>query len=98
MKASKNGMKEKILDKKIEALIAIGAATASNCIPCFEHIYENAITSGITPAEIKRALDIATQVKTGAHVAITKTVNELVGEEETRDLPCKPSANKACRC
>ena len=98
MKKAKNEMKEKTLDEKTEALIAIGAAAASNCIPCFEHIYENAITSGITLAEIRRASDIAAQVKMGAHRAITNTVNEYVGEEEPRDLPCQPSANKACCC
>jgi len=91
-------MKEKILEEKTEALIAVAAATASNCIPCFEQIYEKAITSGITIAEIKRASDIAAQVRTGAHTAIADTVSELVGDKETSDLPCKPSANKPCCC
>ena len=59
MKPVKNGMEKPALDAKTETLIAIGAATASNCIPCFEHIYEKAITSGITSAEINRAADAA---------------------------------------
>jgi len=99
MKPVKNRIKETILEGKIENLIAIGAATASNCIPCFEHIYEKAITSGITLAEIRRASEIAGQVKAGAHIAITSTVSELVGdEEETGDLPCRQMANKSCGC
>ena len=48
---------DRVLEDKIENLIAIGAATAANCIPCFEHLYEKAINSGITLAEIKRASD-----------------------------------------
>ena len=43
------------LMEKADVLIAIGAATAANCIPCFEHLYEKAVTPGITAAEIKRA-------------------------------------------
>ena len=96
MKPVKNGMKEPALDAKTETLIAIGAATASNCIPCFEHIYEKAITSGITSAEINRAADIAAQVKKGANAALTNTVSELIGDKETHDFPCTPAANKSC--
>jgi len=86
----------KNLEDKIENLIAIGAATAANCIPCFEHLYEKAINSGITLAEIKRASDIAEQVKKGAHIALKNSVNELIGIEETHDLPCNQTANKSC--
>ena len=84
------------LQDKTEILIAVGAATASNCIPCFEHIYEKAITSGVTLEEIKRASDIAAQVKKGAHIALTNSINELIGTEERHDLPCGETANKSC--
>jgi alkylhydroperoxidase/carboxymuconolactone decarboxylase family protein YurZ len=87
---------EQVLEDKIENLIAIGAATAANCIPCFEHLYEKAITSGITLAEIKRASDIAGLVKKGAHIALTNSIHELIGIEETHDLPCDQTANKSC--
>ncbi|MEJ2727956.1 MAG: carboxymuconolactone decarboxylase family protein [Deltaproteobacteria bacterium] len=87
---------EKVLEDKIESLIAIGAATAANCIPCFEHLYEKAINSGVTLAEIKRASDIAGLVKKGAHIALTNAINELIGIDEIRDLPCDRQANKSC--
>ena len=96
METAKVRTEEKILLDKIENLIAIGAATAANCIPCFEHLYEKAINSGITLAEIKRASDIAGQVKKGAHIALTNSINELIGIEETHDLPCDQTANKSC--
>ena len=96
METAKVRTEERILRDKIENLIAIGAATAANCIPCFEHLYEKAITSGITLAEIKRASAIAGQVKKGAHIALTNSVNELIGIEETHDLPCDETANKSC--
>ncbi len=96
METSKVKTEEKILQDKIENLIAIGAATAANCIPCFEHLYEKAINSGITLAEVKRASDIAGQVKKGAHIALVNSFNELIGIEESHGLPCGQTANKSC--
>ena len=98
MKTATAKTKDQVLEDKIENLIAIGAATAANCIPCFEHLYEKAVNSGITPAEIKRASDIAGLVKKGAHIALSNSVNELIGVEETDDLPCGQTANKSCCC
>ena len=88
--------KAMVLEDRIENLIAIGAATAANCIPCFEHLYEKAINSGVTLAEIKRTYEIAGLVKKGAHIALTNSINELIGIEETHDLPCDRIANKSC--
>ncbi len=87
---------DRVLEDKIENLIAIGAATAANCIPCFEHLYEKAIHSGITLAEIKRASDIAGLVKKGAHIALTNSINELIGIEENQKFPCESTAKKSC--
>ena len=98
METAKTITQEQVLEGKVESLIAIGAATAANCIPCFEHLYEKAINSGITLAEIKRASDIAGLVKNGAHIALTNSINELIGIEETHDLPCDRTANKSCCC
>ena len=98
METTNANTEEKVLQDKIENLIAIGAATAANCIPCFEHLYEKAINSGITLAEIKRASDIAGLVKKGAHIALTNSVNELIGIEETHNLPCEQSSNNSCCC
>ena len=75
---------DRVLEYKIENLIAIGAATAANCISCFEHLYERAINSGLTLAEIKKASDIAGLVKKEAHIARTNSVNELIGIDEIK--------------
>jgi len=98
METTKAKTEEQVIEDKIENLIAIGAATAANCIPCFEHLYEKAINSGITLAEIKRASEIAAQVKKGAHIALTNSINELIGIKATHDLPCDQTANKPCCC
>jgi alkylhydroperoxidase/carboxymuconolactone decarboxylase family protein YurZ len=98
METSRAKAEEQVLEDKIENLIAIGAATAANCIPCFDHLYEKAINSGITLAEIKRASEIAGQVKKGAHIALTNSINELIRIKEAQDLPCDKTANKSCCC
>lgn len=98
-----SGMNDQIvdmnLDDKTESLIAIGAALAANCIPCFEHLYEKAITSGLTAEQIRRASDIAGQVKKGAHAAISNSINELIGNDEgVESSPCMQTTVKSCGC
>ncbi len=96
MRTAQVKSEETVFQNKIEILIAIGAATAANCIPCFEHLYEKAIGSGLKLAEIKRASDIAGQVKKGAHIALTNSINELTGIKKTRDLPCNQTTKNPC--
>ncbi len=85
-----------IFDEKVETLIAIGAATAANCIPCFEHLYEKAMTCGLTAEQIQRASDIAGLVKKGANAAISRSINELTGNKEIPESPCMQTAKKSC--
>ena len=89
---------KQVLEETTERLIAIGAAMASNCIPCFEHLYEKAITSGIPAEQIRRASEIAALVKKGAHVALTQSIDELIGSEKNQAFSCSPAADKSCRC
>jgi len=96
MEPGKDKIKERVLEGASEHLIAIGAAVAANCIPCFEYLYEKAITSGISEAEIKKASDIAAQVKKGAHTALSTCIDELIGSKEGRDLLCNQAVNKSC--
>ena len=91
-------MRETILEEKTETLIAIGPATAANCIPCLERLYEKDITSGITASEIKRTSEIATLVKGGAHTAISSTIDDLIGSEKVNRLTCGKTAAGPCCC
>ena len=89
---------EQILYDKMKTLIAIGAATAANCIPCFENLYEKAIGSGISSAEIKWAAEIAGQVKKGANIALENYVDEFIGIDKTRNLACGGTEKTSCCC
>lgn len=98
MKSAKEKTEAPLLDGKTETLIAIGAATAANCIPCFEHIYEKAVTSGVTMAEIRRAAELAEKVKNGAHMFLLNTVNELAGPACSGDSACEKTPKQSCCC
>jgi alkylhydroperoxidase/carboxymuconolactone decarboxylase family protein YurZ len=84
------------MDEKTKVLICLGSATAANCIPCFEHYYGKANVAGLTAKEIQEAVDLASQVKKGAHLAIKNRINDLMGEKKMFDLPCDRQANKSC--
>ena len=98
MESVKVKRNKQVLEEKTESLIAIGAAMAANCIPCFEQLYEKAITSGILTAEIRRASEIAARVKNGAHVALTHSIEELIGSDNNEAFSCNQAADNSCRC
>jgi len=84
------------MEEKTKILICLGAATAANCIPCFEHYFGKAKSAGLTSEEIQEAADLASQVKKGAHMAIKNCINGLMGQKREYDLPCDRKANSSC--
>ncbi|MCP3954453.1 MAG: hypothetical protein GY697_19890 [Desulfobacterales bacterium] len=76
-----NATKDIFNDEKTVTLICLGAATAANCIPCFEHLYEKAHQVGLTEKEIQGAAQLAAIVKKGAHLAIKSSIDELLGTD-----------------
>lgn len=69
------------MDKKTRNLISLGAAVASNCIPCFEHYYLMAECNGITRDEINAVVEIAEKVKNGAAIATKSFVCDIMNGE-----------------
>ena len=86
------------MDERTKLLVNLAAATAANCIPCFEHLFCEAEAADLTGEEIQKAVDLATQVKNGAHLALKNTMNDLMGLQEQHDLPCsgKPKSLGCC--
>ena len=87
-----------VLTDKVRVLIAIGAATAANCIPCFEHLYEKALTVGLTQSDIMEATDIAGKVKRGAHQALVNSIDELIGSGAAADAVGCIGDQQPCNC
>jgi AhpD family alkylhydroperoxidase len=51
----------------VEELVAIGAAIACNCEPCFKHHFREAINCGVSRGDV--ALAVATARKVKEHIA-----------------------------
>lgn len=52
-----------IFTEQVAELVAIGAAIASNCEPCFEFHFERARKLGVADADVRQAVDLAQKVK-----------------------------------
>jgi AhpD family alkylhydroperoxidase len=44
-------------------LVALAAAIAGKCRPCFAHHYQQELTLGIDPASIKEAIQLAKDIR-----------------------------------
>jgi len=84
------------MDEKTKNLICLGAATAANCIPCFEYHFGKAKAAGISYEEIQEAVDLANQVKKGAHLAMRNSIASFMGQEKEHSLPCDRQAGNSC--
>lgn len=84
------------MEERTNILICIGAATASNCIPCFEHFFGKAQEAGLTDEEIQEAVDLASQVKKGAHMALRNTISKFMNREKKYSMPCDRSTDRSC--
>ncbi len=84
------------MDEHTEIFIALGAATAANCGPCFEHYFSKAEKLGIGKEDIQKTVDIAVKVRGGAHMvmngSIQKTMTRKVKPVET----CCGSGTSCC--
>lgn len=84
------------MEEKTKLLICLGAATAASCIPCFEYYFGEAEAAKLTREEIQEAVDLASQIKQGAHLTLTNNISEIMGLEEQYDLPCRGPSESSC--
>jgi AhpD family alkylhydroperoxidase len=82
------------LNKKIEEMIALGAAYAVNCQPCMEVHRQKAIEAGLTNEEMAAAIKVAEAVKTGAHKKTMQFAGNLFGG--VKEERCCPVGSECC--
>ncbi|MGO9529859.1 MAG: carboxymuconolactone decarboxylase family protein, partial [Syntrophobacteraceae bacterium] len=51
------------MDEKTELLICLGAATAANCVPCFDYYFKKASVAAVTADEVRKAVELACKIK-----------------------------------
>jgi AhpD family alkylhydroperoxidase len=80
-------------------LVALGAALASNCIPCVEHHVVEARNAGLSNAEITEAIRLADKIKQVPAGKVLDAAAKLLGEmsPDAAASCCAPSTKgKAC--
>lgn len=82
------------MDKKTEEMIALGVAYGINCQFCMEYHKKKAIEAGVTEEEMRQAIRIGEQVKTGAAKKTKASAKKLFGE--IAEEPCCPPQSECC--
>ncbi|NLF07249.1 MAG: carboxymuconolactone decarboxylase family protein [Pirellulaceae bacterium] len=77
----------------VEELVAIGAAIACNCEPCFKHHFREALSHGVPRGDVALAVATARMVKEHIAEQVLKTAGEQLAA--ARDDGPKPGE---CRC
>ena len=67
------------MDMNTRVLIGLGAAVAANCAPCFDQYYAKALELKTNMEDIKAAVGIGGQMKTGGNLAMINRVQEIMG-------------------
>ena len=66
------------MDEKTELLICLGAATAANCVPCFDYYFKKAsVSRNYHQEEVRTVVELACKVKTGAGIVMKNSIAEI---------------------
>ena len=68
------------MNRRIEELVAMGAAAAANCHPCMDFHLAKCDELGIDREEVAAAVKVGLMVNHGAERAIRKKARELFGD------------------
>lgn len=88
----------------VEELVAIGAAIACNCDPCFKYHFREAMNLGVPRADVAMAVATARKVKEHIAEQMLKTAGEQlaaardVGPQPGACCCSKPFPNKGDKC
>jgi AhpD family alkylhydroperoxidase len=69
-----------IMEEKLKELIAIGASTTANCVPCLKYHYDKASEIGVSIDEVKEAIDVGRMIRRGAAKTWDKEAEKLIDE------------------
>lgn len=82
-----------VLEPRVRELVAIGAAIAANCEPCFRQHFAEARKLGITREEMAQAVSVAQAVKDSPAAAILELADKYLKEQ-----PIEAGAASSCGC
>jgi 4-carboxymuconolactone decarboxylase len=84
-----------LLNNRERELVAIGAALASNCIPCIEYHIQEARKAGLSHTEIEEAISFADKIRRVPADKVLKAASSLLAApiQETKEAPAACCAN-----
>jgi hypothetical protein len=85
------------MDEKTSVLICLAAATAANCVPCFEYYLKKARDLGLTSGDVLETAELASKVKNGAHLVMRLGIRDFLGQEASPN-PCAEGQAKSPWC
>ena len=68
------------LSKREQTLVSLGAAIASNCVPCIEFHIPGARKAGLSEIQIKEALQVADKIRRVPAQMVLQTAMSRIGE------------------
>ena len=83
------------LNKREQSLVALGAAIASNCVPCVEYHIPGAKRAGLSDTEINDAVRIADKVR---QVPARTVLETALARIETSPDGSADTAGSGCGC
>jgi AhpD family alkylhydroperoxidase len=83
------------LSARERELVALGAAIASNCLPCIEYHVPQARRSGLGDAEIREAVELADRVR---RVPADKVLRTAMANLDDPGPVRIGGADDGCRC
>lgn len=81
-----------LMTEAVTELVAIGAAMASNCEPCFRHHYDEARKLGVSNEDIREAVNVAQAVKATPQRKVQETADRYLAMSEPK------ASTEACGC
>ena len=87
-----------IYSEAVQELVAIGAAIAANCEPCFRYHFDKARKLGVSKEDMARAVTTAKMVKESPARAVVELAEKVLGTTiATKEGPdaCRPPADAA---
>lgn len=84
-----------LFTEAVGELVAIGAAVASNCEPCFKFHYDKARKLGVSREDVLRAVTSAQNVKEAPAKAMVEVAQRYLGREAAGAVAAPPTAPAA---
>jgi AhpD family alkylhydroperoxidase len=89
-----------LFTEQVAELVAIGAAIASNCETCFKFHYDKARRLGVADSDVRRAVDLARQVKEAPARAVLDLADRYLDKKDALGTisvtPAAPDKNACC--